>query len=373
MLRRFRVVTPVLFASLVALPIGTVSHLVASQRTAAHSVVLDGSLNSIACVSATACIAVGSENAQAGGQTARSLIDAWNGHTWSKKPGQASESLTSASCVSAGWCLVLGVHGSVPFARSLVAGAWKDLAFPKVGVGTGSEASCVSPSWCVVTGLLTSGNGSYLEQWNGTSWQMGRFRVSASTSVDLTGVSCASRSMCLAVGSSGTSTARHPYSLTWNGATWTTAPVVAPWNATALTGVSCVATTTCFATGSKRQGTFSDRWSGHWSILAPMAKVAIYASFGAISCWSSRLCAAAGSNAYPRQPGNILADRWNGAAWTVAVNGGFLQGWLSSADCVGPSVCFVVGWGTPEAGGLQSTSVIEAWNGTTWTLEPSPN
>jgi hypothetical protein len=113
------------------------------------------SLDGVSCVSAAACTAVGY-----GGTTTRTLVESWNGTSWtlvpSPNPG-TDDHLLSVSCISAAACTAAGSY----------------------------ETS---------TGIVT-----LIESWNGTSWT----RVPSphpGAGSELHGVSCATASACTAVG-----------------------------------------------------------------------------------------------------------------------------------------------------------------------------
>jgi hypothetical protein len=68
-----------------------------------------------------------------------------------------------------------------------------------------------------------------------------------------------------------------------------------------------------------------------------------------------------------------LAEKWNGAAWTIVPVSNF-SAWtfsrLDSVSCLSATNCFAVGtW----AGGSPTQTLVAHWNGTGWTPIKSPN
>ena len=89
-------------------------------------------------------------------------------------------------------------------------------------------------------------------------------------------------------------------------------------------------------------------------------------------CTSATSCMAVGSARGPAFSASLLADRWNGATWSVVpvpkpphAHGGV----LASVACTSPSACMAVGsYATRHA----FKPLAEGWNGTGWAIEPTP-
>ena len=66
-----------------------------------------------------------------------------------------------------------------------------------------------------------------------------------------------------------------------------------------------------------------------------------------------------------------LIERWNGTVWTVqpSLNPGEYGNSLSAVAALSPSNVWAVG----VADGNQTQTLIEYWNGTAWSVQPSPN
>jgi hypothetical protein len=167
---------------------------------------------------------------------------------------------------------------------------------------------------------------------------------------------------------------------------WKIVPSPNPTGArqTYLDGVSCVGPTyvRCFAVGSyiDAQGvvrTLTEWWNGvSWKIVAsPNRAGAISNTLVAVSCTTVTSCFAVGnSQATPTSPALTLIERWNGSTWAIVPTPNVLQAtgnFLHGISCLGLNVCFAVG--DYKSAGTYGSTLIERWNGSTWSIVPSPN
>jgi hypothetical protein len=239
--------------------------------------------------------------------------------------------------------------------------------------------SCVSPTACVAVGQRTITTRPAVlpltERWNGRRWVI----LATPGMGGLDAVSCSTRSACVALGGSLGAEA-------WNGATWVSQRVPGPALAgDALFGVSCTSRRACTAAGyydtSEQTGTIPlvDRWNGRTWVRQPTPALVGFGGFSTgrlhgVSCGSRTNCVAVGD--YQKAPGTTLVplvEAWNGTRWTVQAApspspaGGELDGvWCGSADA-----CVAVGWSGDYRTSLQALAV--GWNGSTWAVQPAPS
>jgi hypothetical protein len=204
--------------------------------------------------------------------------------------------------------------------------------------------SCTSTSFCVAVGnSIQQSDGTTfasIEQWNGTTWN-----VMPSPTANLAGVSCTSPSFCMAGGASGIEQ--------WNGSTWSTVPSPSGH----IVGVSCTSASFCEAVGTAYPKYFIAQWNGSTWSTVPSPGV----SFSGVSCPSSSFCMAAGSGG---------TAEWNGSKWSTVASpaaGNILEG----ISCVSASACTTVGY--IQTNSNVGTTLIEQWNGATWSVVPSPS
>jgi hypothetical protein len=96
----------------------------------------------------------------------------------------------------------------------------------------------------------------------------------------------------------------------------------------------------------------------------------------AVSCTSRRACTAAGSYAASLSgPSLSLAERWNGTSWrvqpTVTPKGATSSNFFG-VSCASASACTAVGTAFHAAGSID-VNLAEAWNGTEWRVQATPN
>jgi hypothetical protein len=192
---------------------------------------------------------------------------------------------------------------------------------------------------------------------------------SSATSSDLSGVSCTSTTACTAVGYYINS-ADASVALTerWDGKSWTIQTTPAPSNSLAsiLSGVSCTSASACTAVGSNDDSAafsyvlLAEGWNGSaWTIQSTPTPST--GALNGVSCTSATACTATvlGFN-------EALAERWDGASWTMQTVSIASQAALNGVSCTSSTACIAVGPGINEA-------LAGAWNGRTWTIQTTAN
>jgi hypothetical protein len=140
--------------------------------------------------------------------------------------------------------------------------------------------SCTSATACTAVGYYTASSGAVValaETWNGTSWNVRTVPTpSGATDTRLVGISCTSASACIAVGRyvKGLGGPDLPLAERWNGIRWTIRAITSPTGAKSsdLSAVSCSSAAACTAVGgynnsAGRRKTLAERWNGaSWTI-----------------------------------------------------------------------------------------------------------
>ncbi len=75
-------------------------------------------------------------------------------------------------------------------------------------------------------------------------------------------------------------------------------------------------------------------------------------------------------------PSATLIDSWNGSSWTAgsSPSPSPTSGLLTDVTCLDASDCWAVGaYGYSSGQGGAPSPFIESWNGSQWSIEPSPN
>ena len=340
-----------------------------------------GPLDAITCRSATSCVAVGGYY--------ETVLLQLSGTAWSSIPvGAAASALSHVSCSSATSCFALGEHsdGASQDAQPLFErwnGAQWSIATPPPGIGflTPQGLSCPTSTSCLAVYdafVVDSGPQPLVERWNGTSWSVDTVPgPSGSTSLQLAGVSCLTSTSCVAVGTYTVVGTTKTLVERWDGTAWSIVASPTPAGATSLqlTGVSCASATSCFAVGTFFNGslnkTLVERWNGtSWAIVAsPNSTAEINSGLTDVSCPAPASCFAVGSaTAGDFLSSDVLVERWDGTAWSIVAvpvpaGSGFSA--LSGISCASVTTCFAVG-------GVVGKSVVEQWNGASWSLARIP-
>ncbi len=344
-------------------------------------------------------------------------------------PGTGADDVVLGStCANALQCWAVGVSivniggsGSTyqPLVETWNGTSWTLNANPTplpAGDGGGFfDISCVNGSdcWAVGTELNDSGGGgnpigTLIENWNGHAWSIVPSPTPSGAGVVgaiLQSVSCTSASSCMAVGySTGGSMGLNLNDLIeqWNGAAWTIVPGP-PTGQTydQLTNVQCLTADDCWAVGNAGPGQQSsnflpifpggapgdqgliEHWDGTtWSIVPSVTEPSPNGGYLiGLECVSDTDCWASGATTDDTGTGSgILMESWDGSSWTdvsasVPPPSSSTGAILSSITCPSATQC----WGVGSSGSLGGNSnsppqsFIENWNGSAWSIDPSPN
>ena len=263
--------------------------------------------------------------------------------------------------------------------------AWTRQLVPLPRAATSGDllaVSCESSTHCVAVGYVSPGREKYTEiaRWDGTDWSSHEVPVPGAIGSGLLGVSCASAD-CVAVGVDHSPTSGpQPLALRRHGGRWAQQALPVPSGRFGeLTGVSCVSTTSCFAVGDIAPSqtvtvAFAEHWDGsRWteqSIPTPPGATGIIP--GGVSCVSDTSCTMVGSLFSSSPTIAPVAEHWDGSRWTVQSTpspAGSGQVLLNAVSCVSDASCTAVGESTaPGATGL----LAEHWDGSAWSIQPVP-
>ena len=333
------------------------------------------SLNGISCVSPKFCMAVGNDFA-AGGM-GEGIGEIWNGSIWASTPpapGAVSNSgvymgawqIDSVSCVSASFCMAVG--NRVTFGGYETTGIllWNGSTWTQQFLSNSSMipdyVSCVSVSFCMAVGSIGDGYSSInaAESWNGTSWEALSVPSPAvaengggSVTYDyLDTVSCSSVSFCEAAGGGIND------SVMWNGTSWALQPIP-NFSSTFdyVNDLSCVSgfcealiSTTCeLSCPALPLFIYSN---GSWSADDAANINSIFPGGAAsISCIAVQLCEVVGySSNYSGKAALLKGSTWSKQTTPIAdltwsndyINWGTDDS--SSLSCTSGGLCMATGW-----------------------------
>ena len=384
MLKPAAVIGIVVAALLLATPTAVAANPVWSLSSSPNIGTNHNELNGVSCVSATSCMAVGE---YVRGSEWRTLIESWNGSTWSlsssPNPG-TGDYLYGVSCVSATSCKAVGFYsnGSRTLIESWNGHTWSLSSSPNLGTiyNRLNGVSCVSATSCKAVGIYSNGSASrtFIESWNGHTWSLSSSPNlgSGTDNNQLFGVSCVSATSCKAVGEYVKVDVWQTLIESWNGTTWSVSSSPnKPGNGDHLNGVSCVSATSCQAVGfyandSDYDRTLVESWNGsRWSLTpSPSITSVIPVTppkpgqpttvpsndfLYEVSCVSATSCEAVGQYSGGDQ---ALIEFWNGSTWSVSPSPTGTNDQLNGVSCLSASPCEAVGTYT-DVGGFGRTLI----------------
>lgn len=154
---------------------------------------------------------------------------------------------------------------------------------------------------------------------------------------------------------------------------WTVNTSPNPGTNNVLDGVAAVTKNDTWAVGYTDNQTLTEHWNGNsWSVV-PSANESAQDQLVAVTAISKSNVWAVGSNGDPLSTSQPMAEHWNGSAWSLTIVpavGGSSQ-FASVARIPGSSNVWAVGHST-DINNVDHT-LIEFWNGTTWSIVPSPD
>jgi hypothetical protein len=313
--------------------------------------------------------------------------------TWSIKPSPTRGFLNGVSCVSSSFCVAVGGYylptgstGSRILTDTWNGTAWtadesSDVAAALTAVSCVSTVACTAVGYSAtadeVTGLTTYDG--VIETWNGSTWSSPQ----SFPNDQFNGVSCEGTSFCKAVvGTSaaaflgcGAGCGASGAIESWDGTTWT-ADTIPSLNAT-FSGVKCVSTVSCETVGAYEVGRhyphgLVESWNGTtWSLVASPAVGQEGSTLQSVACDSATQCKAVGYSVEGTGVDQALAESWNGTTWSVKPTPRVrtIGATLSSLTCPAANSCKAVG--TYDRTGVQK-NLIESWNGATWSVVSGP-
>jgi hypothetical protein len=161
---------------------------------------------------------------------------------------------------------------------------------------------------------------------------------------------------------------------------WTAESPITVGRSSELESVACPAADDCIAVGLVENGpALAERWDGaKWSVMTT-AKVGRLKSpyLRAVACTSEKFCMAAGGGGTGNNT-SALTERWNGSRWTRApvrpppgLSTTFYPNYdLAGISCRTPNDCTAVGAFIGRSN--YSQPLVEHWNGRRWRFQPSP-
>ena len=269
-------------------------------------------LNATFAASHTQAWAVGQTRVAASGDGFETLIEEWNGSTWSVVPGApASVSASSLNGVSGSgpsdiWAV--GQNASASFIEHWNGQSWSQVASPADEPPDGqlNAVSADSPADAWAGGSANVGGvvAPLIEHWNGTQWRVSPGAIDAAGTassgriLSIAAISPADVWALAAVGKGNPAVIEH-----WNGSQWSI--VSLPVSAT-LHSLSAVSANDVWAVGNDR---LILNWNGtQWNQVANPAGQGT--SLDAVTALSA-------NDAWAINLNGRVTEQWNGTQWTA--------------------------------------------------------
>lgn len=257
---------------------------------------------------------------------------------------------------------------------------WQLTASAAVAAGTDARfaaAAAVSPTdvWAVGQTFDASFvSHGFSEHWAGSAWRRVPAPAAEPAGAALTGVAALTGSDAWAVGS-----ARDPASLTqtalaehWDGTAWRVVPTPDLGTEARFTGVTAVSAADVWAVGElvDAELPLAEHWDGvRWSRV-PLPATGRDSVFDGVTAISTGDVWAVGLQGVTR----TLTEHWDGSVWTVVPSPNVpnqTHSALAAVSGTGPADVWAVGLSLMNA--AFASTLTEHWNGSTWTIVPSPN
>jgi hypothetical protein len=350
------------------------------QTTPNPSGATSSQLSDVSCTSATQCEAVGQFF---NGATTETLAEGWNGSTWTLQTtpnpsGATSTVLNGVACPSASKCEAVGDSESssttVTLAEVWNGSTWANqtIADPSGTFNELNGLSCPTKTACMAVGE------GFAERWNGTNWAVQKI---GHTRDNLNRVSCTSATACMAVGGFFSEGILNQVAEQWNGKSWARrgTPITTSFDEAGLSDVSCTVSTNCAAVGFYHDPVDGDRalverWSLQWQLQQPAIPSGAEASdMSGVSCPSQNFCMGIGGDEL--SGGGVFdsfSETWDNTSqtWTIVNTPNAANTSLNGVSCSRTTACTAVG-GVDNGGQVQT--LAERWNGASWTVQTTPN
>jgi hypothetical protein len=260
--------------------------------------------------------------------------------------------------------------------------AWSIVATPTLGVSSALlavSASTATDAWAVGFSVLgRHDDGTLIEHWNGTAWSVNSSLVVTGFVAELTGVADLSPTDAWAVGEGNSALLEH-----WNGSAWSSVTIPDPdftpgagqsISADSATDIWVVGTTVNTTTGTTTAEALHFNGTA-WAVVPMQQPGANTPTIGAVTAISATDAWAVGEDtgATSAPGGSTLIEQWNGTKWSIVPSPtpGADPG-LTGVAARGSGDVYAVGNNIPSINGGVVQGMILRWNGSTWTQDTDP-
>ena len=256
-------------------------------------------------------------------------------------------------------------------------------ATPSLGLNaslTGVSASSGSDAWAVGF-IVNSGHvrTTLLEHWNGSAWSQDTADEIQGYQDRLAGVVDLGPGNAWAVGTAGGGALLEH----WNGSAWSVVATPGPagGQATGLTSITAVSATDIWAVGSYlntttfTNGVYALHYNGSTWMAVPMPQPAQNTPVlnGVTAVSAGDVWAVGETQGVPGQGLATLTEHWNGSAWSIMPSptpGAYPA--LNAVAARGSGDVYAAGFNMPSINGGVQQGLILRWNGSSWSQDTDP-
>jgi hypothetical protein len=217
------------------------------------------------------------------------------------------------------------------------------------------------------------------EHWNGSEWSQVSAPNAGVGSNILNGVSGTSSTDVWEVGYYWFGTENRTLIEHWDGAAWTIVPSPNEYvRLNVLNGVDAISPSDAWAVGRASSGQAFDQttlilhWDGtSWSIVPSPSPGTWFNELYGVAANSADDVWAVGSRTSASEYAKTLIEHWDGTSWSVipSPNVPGVNNELYGVVALGPNDVWAVGY----QGVVEFETLIEHWDGSAWTIVPSPS
>ena len=209
--------------------------------------------------------------------------------------------------------------------------------------------------------------------WNGSAWSLVNSPPDSDNRRSLRDVDVVTASDVWAVGI----TTQSNHAIHWNGGGWAIVPTPGGGaGQSALFAVDALSTTDAWAVGSNNVSTLVEHWDGNtWSVVPSPNKEAGLSSLLGVSARTSNDVWAVGKHInWEGDHYTTLVEHWNGSQWSIipSPNPGTAYNVLNAVLALAADDVWAVGTYYDKDPGSPPLALVLHWDGNTWTVRPGP-
>ncbi len=358
--------------------------------------ILDNELNGVVAVSANDVWTVGDYYISHSPYTRGTLVEHYGDCT--STPTATITPAPPTSTPAAPTATITSISTPSPTTVPTCVPGWSMVASPdpdNAGFLFGVSVLAANDVWAVGDFSTVNGRQTLVEHWDGGSWSVVPSANHQSSGNRLTGVAAISANDVWAVGiyfslpSARAKAQTQALALTmtgliehWDGAIWSIVPNPDLGSSRSeLIGITAISANDVWAVGDYTNAngpgqTLVEHWNGTaWSIVPSANRPSTTHSLYAVAAVSANDVWAVGEYVLnDNSDKGSLVEHWDGTTWSIVPSPSQPSSFnhLYGVSVVSASDVWAVGYYGGQTGTLQQT-LVEHWNGTSWSIVPSPN